>query len=132
MRVFIDTSAFYALLDRDDQSHEKARKAWIALLDSSSLCVTSNYVLVETFALLQSRIGVNAIRGVQEDLIPILHVERVDTEVHNAAVSALLAALKRNLSLVNCSSFGIIRRMGIKKVFTFDPHVREQGFDCLP
>jgi uncharacterized protein len=132
MNVFIDTSAFFALLDRDDRNHDRAKEVWIGLMGSSSLCTTSNYVIVETFALLQSRIGINAVRGFQEDLIPILHVEWIDTEVHNAAVSALLVASKRKLSLVDCSSFEIIRRMGIKSVFAFDPHFRKQGFDCLP
>ena len=132
MRVFIDTSACFALLDRDDQYHTRAKEAWIGLLDSGSLCITSNYVILETFALLQSRIGINAVRGFQEDMIPILLVEWVDTGVHNAAVSALLAASKRDLSLVDCSSFEIIRRMGIKSVFAFDPHFKKQGFDCLP
>ena len=28
MRIFVDTSAIYALLDRDDQNHLKAKKAW--------------------------------------------------------------------------------------------------------
>jgi uncharacterized protein len=132
MNVFIDTSAFFALLDRDDQNHVKAKEAWIRLIDSGSICTTSNYVIVETYALLQNRLGLNAVRVFQEDLIPILLVEWVDTEVHKAAVSALLAASKRKLSLVDCSSFEIIRKMGIKSVFAFDPHFKEQGFSCLP
>ena len=28
MRIFIDTSALYALLDGDDNNHAKAKKAW--------------------------------------------------------------------------------------------------------
>ena len=132
MNVFVDTSAFFALLDRDDQNHVRAKEAWIKLLDSDSLCATSNYVIVETFALLQNRLGLSAVRGFQEDLIPVLLVEWVDTEMHNAAVSSLLAASKRRLSLVDCSSFEIIRRMSIKSVFAFDPHFREQGFNCMP
>ncbi|MFZ5906235.1 MAG: type II toxin-antitoxin system VapC family toxin [Nitrospirota bacterium] len=132
MNVFIDTSAFFALLDRDDQNHTRAKEAWTALLGSGSLCATSNYVLVETFALLQSRIGISAVRGFQEDMLPVLFIEWVDTEVHNAAVSALLAASKRKLSLVDCSSFEIIRKMSIRSVFAFDPHFSEQGFACLP
>ncbi len=132
MKVFIDTSAFYALLDRDDQNHIKAKETWIKLINFNNLCITSNYVILETLALLQNRIGISAVRGFQGDLIPILLVEWVDTLTHNAAVSSLLAASKRKLSLVDCSSFEIMRRKDIKLVFTFDPHFREQGFSCLP
>jgi uncharacterized protein len=132
MKVFIDTSAFFALLDGDDLNHNRARKSWIELLDSNSLLATSNYVIVETVALLQNRLGISAVRGFQEDLIPMLLIEWVDADIHNAAVSALLTALKRKLSLVDCSSFEITRRMNIKSVFAFDPHFKEQGFDCLP
>jgi predicted nucleic acid-binding protein len=32
MRIFIDTSAFYALLDRDDAHHPRAKRAWTATL----------------------------------------------------------------------------------------------------
>lgn len=132
MKVFTDTSAFYVLLDRDDQNHIRAKETWIELIDSNNLCVTTNYVIVETLALLQSRMGISAVRGFQEDIIPILLVEWVDSEIHNAAVSALLAVSKRKLRLVDCSSFVIMRRTGMKSVFAFDPHFREQGFSCLP
>jgi uncharacterized protein len=131
MNVFIDTSAFYALLDRDDQYHKRAKEVWINLITSNKLCATSNYIIVETFALLQSRLGMGAVRGFQEELLPVLLVNWIDAEIHNAAVSAFLAAAKRNLSLVDCSSFEIMRRMSIKAVFAFDPHFKEQGFDCL-
>jgi predicted nucleic acid-binding protein len=90
--------------------------------------ITSNYVLVETFALLQHRLGVGAVRGLQEDLIPILRVEFVTPEQHQAGVSALLAADRRGLSLVDCVSFEVMRNLGIREVFGFDPHFKEQGF----
>jgi predicted nucleic acid-binding protein len=56
----------------------------------------------------------------------------VDLEMHRAGVSALLAASRRNLSLVDCVSFEVMRTLGIKVVFTFDPHFREQGFSINP
>jgi predicted nucleic acid-binding protein len=132
MRIFVDTSALYALLDRDDGNHPKAKKAWGELINPENTLVTSNYVLVETFALLQSRLGFNAVRGFQEDMFPILHVEFVTPGIHRLGVTVLLSASRRGLSLVDCVSFEVMRDLGMKTVFTFNSHFREQGFDVTP
>jgi predicted nucleic acid-binding protein len=132
MRMFIDTSAFYALLDRDDENYSKGKKAWTEILEAGHTLVTSNYVLVETFALLQSRLGLDAVRGFQEDLVPILHVEFVTSDPHRLGVAALLSASRRGLSLVDCVSFEVMRNSGIKTAFTFDSHFKEQGFSVVP
>lgn len=55
MRVFVDTSALYALLDEDDANHARAAKAF-AELQGSEL-TTHAYVLVETLALVSRRLG---------------------------------------------------------------------------
>jgi predicted nucleic acid-binding protein len=128
MRVFIDTSAFFAFLDSDDAQHSAAKKVWKELLQEDRTLLTSNCVLVECFALMQNRLGLRAVRDFQENIVPLIHVEYVDLDMHRAGVSALLAASRRNLSLVDCVSFEVMRTLGIKTVFTFDPHFREQGF----
>lgn len=132
MRVFIDTSAFYALLDRDDAGQERAKGTWRGILRAENALVTSNYVLVEVFALLQSRLGVEAVRVFQEDVLPIINIEFVSPETHRSGIAALLAASRRNLSFVDCVSFEIMRTLGIKTVFAFDPHFKEQGFRIIP
>ncbi len=132
MRIFIDTSAFYALLDKDDSNHSKARKAWPALIKADNILVTTNYVLIESFALLQHRLGLDAIRGFQEDLVPLINIEFINAELHRAAISVLLTASRRDLSLVDCASFELMRSQGIKAAFAFDPHFREQGFVLTP
>ena len=132
MRTFIDTSAFYALLDRDDQNHQKAKRAWVEMLEEPPLMVTNNYILVETFALLQSRLGLQAARRFQEDVIPIIQVIFVTPDMHRAGTAALLSAGRRGLSLVDCVSFEVMRELGLKVVFTFDSHFKEQGFDVIP
>jgi uncharacterized protein len=132
MRIFVDTSAFYALLDRDDRNHPKAKEKWGEILGAAPALVTSNYALVETLALLQSRLGLEAVRGFQEDVVPILKVEFVTPELHRASTAALLSIGKRGLSLVDCVSFGLMRDFGIRIAFTFDAHFKEQGFDILP
>ena len=102
------------------------------ILEDSSGIVTSNYILIETFALLQNRLGLGAVRGFQEDVVPILQVEFVSPEIHQAGMAALLSAGGRGFSLVDCVSFALMRDLGIRMVFTFDPHFKEQGFRPLP
>jgi uncharacterized protein len=128
MKIFIDTSAFFALLDNDDDHYPAAKRVWKELLQEENILITSNYVLVESLALLQSRLGLEAVRDFQETIVPLVQIEFVDLELHRVGVSALLAASRRNLSLVDCVSFEVMRSLGIKDVFTFDPHFREQGF----
>ncbi len=131
MKIFIDTSAFFALLDRDDDNQEAAKKAWTRIMEGGNTLVTSNYVLVETFALLQNRLGMSAVRAFQEDLFPILNIEFVNLETHRSGISALLAAAKKNLSLVDCVSFELMRTLGIKTAFAFDAHFKEAGFQVM-
>lgn len=129
--VFIDTSAFYALLDADDTGHTRVRDSWEQLLTGNTALVTSNYILVETFALMQNRLGMAAVRAFQENIVPLLDVLQIDAQIHAAAASALLAASRKHLSLVDCSSFEVMRRAGIRKAFTLDRHFKEQGFETI-
>ena len=128
MSVFVDTSAFYAILDADDENHDAARQMWEELLTQDVVLVCSNYVLVETLALVQRRLGIPAVRVFQEDIMPVLNVEWIDETVHQVGIASVLAAASRRLSLVDCVSFEIMRLLGIKTAFVFDHHFEEQGF----
>lgn len=92
----------------------------------------TNYILLETFALVQHRLGLEALTIFQSDVASVLSVRWVDPRVHAAAVAALLIARRRKLSLVDCVSFEIARRSGVETAFAFDRHFAEQGFQCLP
>jgi predicted nucleic acid-binding protein len=131
MTVFLDTSAIFAVMDADDGNHRKASKIWSQLLETDSQILVSNYVLVEAFALIQHRLGMKAVRIFQEDIMPVLTVEWVDEAVHSSGVASLLAAAQRKLSLVDCISFVIMRKVGIKEAFAFDRHFAAEGFRCL-
>lgn len=128
MSVFVDTSAFLAVLDADDQQHERARRAWERLIADGESLLTSSYVLVETFALAQRRLGMDAVRALHEDVCPILAIGWVDDAVHRAGVETLLAQGRRRLSLVDCVSFEVMKRNGVDRAFCFDAHFAEAGF----
>jgi predicted nucleic acid-binding protein len=128
MIAFVDTSALLALLDRDDQHHADAITAWQTLAEGEATLVTTNYVVLETIAVGQHRLGLDAVRAWTSDVAPLLDVEFVDEALHRAALSTLLAADRRQLSLVDCVSFEVMRRRGLRHAFAYDRHFSEQGF----
>ncbi len=132
--IFVDTSALYAVLDRDDAAHPAARSAWTQWLEASDgpTLVASNYILVETFALVQSRLGLDAVRTLMDDLLPVLTIEWITPDDHRVAVAMLRNANRRRLSLVDCSSFQVMRRLAVSEAFAFDGHFSEQGFRVRP
>ena len=132
MNIYIDTSGFLAILDADDDNHLKAKETWVKLISSGDNLICNNYVLVETFALVLHRLGFEAVRVLQEDMLPVVRIEWVDEFTHNMGISAMLTASRRKLSLVDCVSFEMMRRLGLKKVFAIDKHFSEQGFKCIP
>jgi len=131
VNVFVDTSALLAVLDRHDERHGAARRIWTVLLEGDGVLVCHNYILVETSAVLARRMGMEAVRVFERDVVPALRIVWVTRDIHAAAVGAHLAAGRRALSLVDCASFEIIRRAGLRAVFAFDPHFEEFGGEPL-
>jgi len=130
MNVFIDTSAIFALLDRDDDFHQQSKEIFFDLLKKDCNFHCTNYILVESFALLQNRLGLKAAKSFQESMIPLFKIFWIDNKIYDMAISNLVIAGK-DISLVDYSSFLVIRYLGIDKVFTFDSHFAKQDFDVL-
>ena len=67
----------------------------------------------------------------QSDVAGVLQVRGVDEALHAAGVASLLTAGRRQLSLVDCVSFELMRRLGLTTAFAFDQEFTDQGFTCL-
>jgi predicted nucleic acid-binding protein len=131
MTVFADTSALYAMIDRNDANHQAAASVWPVLVKEHRL-LTTNYVIVEACALLQHRLGVAALRDFQDGVIPLLQVSWVGAELHRSGIEAVLAAARKKLSLVDCVSFQTMRQLGVRVAYSFDSHFAEHGFAMMP
>jgi predicted nucleic acid-binding protein len=129
--IFIDTLGLYAVMDRHDDKHEIAAVIWHRLIAGSARLITTNYIVVETLALVQARLGFEAARRLALDVFPIFEQTIVDAGLHHAALEALLEQKRRKLSLVDCVSFTCMRRLHITTAFSFDPHFVEAGFTLL-
>ena len=131
-RLYVDTSAFYAALVRDDVNHSAARETLDRLRKEDAELVTSSYVVQETIALLQHRWGVEAVRDWQRLVEPGLTIIWIDAEIHRRALIALLASGGRRFSLADWSSFEVIREERIARAFAFDQHFQNRGFEVIP
>lgn len=132
MSVFVDTSVFLAVLAEDDTNNTIASETLASLVENGEQLITSNYILVESYALIQRRMGMDAIRDFQDKILPALITAWVSAEEHQRAMAQFLSENRRNLSFVDCSSFEIVQRVQAEKVLTFDSHFRAQGFEVIP
>ena len=130
MTVFVDTSAIYALLDRDDENHVPAADAFAAL--EQEPLMAHNYVVVESAALVQRRLGAPAVRTLFDDLLPVLELTWIDEHTHRAAAAALIASENSSVSLVDWTSFEVMRQRGVNQAFAFDDDFATQGFQLVP
>lgn len=86
------------------------------------------YVVIETSALVQRRLGMKAVERLHRGLLPIVRVTMVDTSTHQRAVERWLAQRLRGLSLVDVTSFVVMRDQGLNHAFAFDDDFVREGF----
>ncbi len=130
--VFVDTSAIFALLVADDRRHPDAVSTWEAsIAESRCRLVTSNYVIAESYDLTRRRLGVEALRVVDEFVRTYLAITFVCAEQHERARALLMSRGIRDLSLVDCASFVIARDEAVDAVFAYDRHFEDERFTML-
>lgn len=132
MTTFVDTSGLYALLDEDDDRHDRA-VSWLAGpgRDPGEVLVSHSYVVVEAAALVDRRLGHSAVRVLFDAFIPALSVLFVDADLHRRGVAAYLAASRRRASLVDWVSFEFLRERRIRQAFAFDEDFAKEGFELV-
>ena len=129
--VFADTSGLLALLNRTDDNHARAERAFGNLRIRQISLVSTSYVLFETYALVGRRLGLDAVRSFWADFTPLIDVVWVDETLHNAGLDMLLERRKRLLSLVDAVSFIVMRQRSMAEAFAIDPHFEQEGFSLV-
>ena len=128
-KVFVDTSAIYALIDRADGNHNRARGAFERLRKLRHEPVITNFIVAEGHALLLSRLGPAVARQWVTRIV--WHVERATAEDEMTAVDIIGAQTDKSYSYVDATSFAVMERLRISKALAFDRHFAQYGFDLL-
>lgn len=122
MNIFVDTGAFYALADKSDYHHSRA-KAYFVENYQPGLFLTSDFVLIESWTLIHHKLGKKAAqifwKTIRDGIISLKYITPMDLEqawiIYNKYAD-------QDFSLVDCSSFAIIERLRLLHAFTFDSH----------
>jgi uncharacterized protein len=128
MNIFADTSGLFALLVKNDYMFVRARENFNYFAENNAQLLTSSFVLVETTALLQRRIGLMPVNDFYTKILPLLEIVWVDDKWYAKGMQRLLTQNNREISLVDCISFEIMEALQIKWAFAFDKHFEENGF----
>ncbi len=130
-RAFVDTSAWIALMSRDDPSRETVRRA---IESFRGRLVTTNFILDETVTLaLASESHKAAVkvgeRLSSEDLADLIRLTAAD---ETAAFELFKKRPDKGYSFTDCTSFAIMRRLDVRVAIALDDHFRQEGFTVLP
>ena len=131
-RVFLDTSAYFALTDFQDTNHAKAKALAARFAQERWRLFTTNLILAETHALLLSRLG-------REIALKVLReIDRSATTIVRTTLADELKAREilekyhdKDFSLCDAITFAVMERLGISSAFAFDQHFAQYGFTKL-
>lgn len=136
MSAFVDTSAWFAAVNRKDRNHVRAAE----LVRQHGNLVTSEHVFVETWLLLKNRMDFHIARsfwlGVRAGLVRVEPVTDVDLDMAWAIGKQYS---DQSFSLIDLTSFVLCERLRIKQVISFDNDFvvyrfgsnRDQAFEVL-
>ncbi len=126
--VFVDTSGFYAFLDRTDPFHSEAKLLLLRAGDEHWQLFTSSYVVHESWALIQARLGWAAVEDWVGSMLPVCDLVWVDETLHLLGAARCRQAREGRLSLTDCVSFEVMLSRGCLHAIADDEHFRNQGF----
>jgi predicted nucleic acid-binding protein len=124
---FADTSFWFGLQERRDSRHQDARSL---VARGIGRVVTTNHVVGETWTLIRRRSGHSAAVGFLDRLalLPDVDVIHVNEAIEADAWRWLRARPEREYSLVDATSFAVMRRRRIREALAFDGDFNAAGF----
>lgn len=126
--IFIDTSFFFALFSARDRHHQDALETLAPFKrerrQPKELFLTTNHVVFETITLAQRRGGHSLAVAVGEALLgrKLAQIHQATADEEKAAFEYLRKFDDQEFSAVDCLSFVVMERLGIREALAFDRH----------
>jgi hypothetical protein len=130
-RIFVDTGAWYALIDKKDPDHVKAKQFY----NNNTLpFVTTNFIFDESITLMMSRLGWKIAVKFGEALKTsgLVAIATITGPDEDKAWEIFLQYEEAGFSYTDCSSFAVMERLKIDTAFTFDMHFKTMKHAIVP
>jgi predicted nucleic acid-binding protein len=133
MVIFLDTSAWLALLNKSDHLYRTANQIWRELQRQRARFVTSEFVLLELANALAQPLFRSRIRSVVRDIQTKTYLEIVplSSALLNEAWNLFESRPDKSWGITDCTSFVIMAEQNIKVALTADQHFVQAGFRKL-
>ena len=119
MSILIDTGVLFGASVPSDSYHSRAIAILETITDDGSFC--TDHILVEAWLLLQTRVGrpgaMNFLRSISSSQLSIEFVTQLDLE---RALSIMAAWPDQKFSIIDCTSFAVMERLGCRRAAAFD------------
>jgi len=135
MKLFVDTGAFIALTDADDENHKPAVAFYRNAKEKGTRFVTTNFVVCETMNYLRARISHNIASLFRENVKKsgFIEIVTVTPSIEDAAFTIFKRYTDKDFSFTDCTSFSIMSSLKLKSAFAFDKHFEQiEGIGRLP
>jgi predicted nucleic acid-binding protein len=135
MKIFIDTGAFIAMTDADDDNHKKAKTFYITEKEKGVKFITTNFVICETMNYLNAKVSHNIAVIFRDNLkkSSLMEIINVTPLIEDTAFNIFKLYTDKDFSFTDCISFSIMKSLRLKKAFAFDRHFEQYGdFVRLP
>jgi predicted nucleic acid-binding protein len=132
--IFVDTSAWIALVDKDDSHHKEAASSYPSLLKNHRNLITSNFVIAETYIIILNELGHKLAIDFLEKLKASPRILKIysNEDIEAEAEPILVKYSDQDFSYTDAVSFVIMKRQKIRKAFSFDKHFVIAGFVNIP
>ncbi len=124
MKVFIDTSAFVALLVDKETDHKKVAKRYHDYRQGRAILFTSDYILDELFTRLLYFRQVDIKKYIEKLKASIskgeITVLRIDEALFEKALEAFLKFSDHKISFTDATSYTLLKDFSLDEVFTLD------------
>lgn len=129
--IFVDTSAFYAMVNKGEVHHKKIRDF---ITKSKALFITTNLIFAETISLITKRLGKKVAadfgKGLQNS--SRLNIYYLAEDYQKEAWDLFVRYKDKDFDYIDATCFTFMKKMGINKALSFDRHYKQMNFEMLP